>query len=88
MSWNGERGKITLRGDEAHVFRTAIMRVLEGIMDTHDDFGFTVDGSSTVINALSKTQQAVSIREVAKGLFVDRMLAIHLLPGVRQRLLQ
>ena len=68
MTWHAQEGDLVLRGDEANLFREAILFFCDIISSVDDDTD-SVYGGASVFNQMTRTQQLASLELVTKYLF-------------------
>jgi len=69
MTCDAQRGRTVLSGEEGQIFREAILKGIDDILDTTSDGDSEIYGGASVFNAMSRTQQAASIEAVTNALF-------------------
>lgn len=68
MTWHAQAGKLVLTGDEADLFREAILLMCDVIVEADDDEESFFEGA-TVFDNMSRSQQLASLETVARHLF-------------------
>jgi hypothetical protein len=68
MTWHAQDGDLVLQGDEANLFRDAILYFCD-VISAADDDADSVYGGASVFDQMTRTQQLASIELVTKYLF-------------------
>ena len=68
MTWHAQAGDLVLLGDEARLFRDAILLLCDEISEAIDDED-SIYGGARVFNQMTRTQQLASLELVTKSLF-------------------
>jgi len=68
MTWHAQDGDLVLLGDEARLFRDAILFLCDEISEAIDDAGSTY-GGARVFDQMTRTQQLASLELASKYLF-------------------
>ena len=68
MTWHAQAGDLVLLGDEARLFRDAILFLCDEISEAIDDAD-SFYGGARVFDQMTRTQQMASLELVTKSLF-------------------